>query len=73
MMKTYYTTVGRVRGECGHKHRTVTAAQACAERDDDGCATQGGYSDRSIRAVENGAMRLLTRHEHEYLDSLLSD
>ncbi len=73
MMKTYYTTVGRVRGECGHKHQSPETAQACIGRDGVGCASQGGYSDRSIRAVEDGVIRLLTDDEHDYLDSLLSD
>ncbi len=43
-----YTTSGSVRGCCGHRHRTLGAAVACLRRDQDGCASQGGYSDRDI-------------------------
>lgn len=49
--KTIYTTYGSVRGCCGHRHRTPEAAQACIDRDQRGCASQGGYSDRSIATV----------------------
>lgn len=50
-MTTIYTTKGNVRGECGHEHRTEAAAQACLERDQRGCASQGGYSDRVVEAI----------------------
>lgn len=46
-----YTTWGSVRGDCGHVHGTREAAQRCLERDRRGCAEQGGYSDREVRAV----------------------
>lgn len=32
-----YTTEGSVRGTCGHTHRTIEAAYACAARDRAGC------------------------------------
>ena len=46
---TTYTTIGSVRGCCGHKHRTIKAAVDCIKRDQSGCAIQGGYSDRDVR------------------------
>jgi hypothetical protein len=45
---TTYTTYGSVRGCCGHKHQTLTAAQKCLSRDQAGCRSQGGYSDREV-------------------------
>jgi hypothetical protein len=49
-MKTYYTTTGSVRGSCGHKHRSIEAAEACLEQDRRDCRSLGGgaYSDRVI-------------------------
>jgi len=46
-----WTTSGSVRGGCGHRHRTITGAARCLERDRSGCRSQGGYSDRSIVRV----------------------
>ena len=48
MKKTYYTTVGQIRGKCGHKHRSPEAAMRCCRRDTLGCKSQGGYSDRIV-------------------------
>ena len=31
-----YEARGSVRGSCGHRHRTIAAAQACADRDQRG-------------------------------------
>lgn len=53
----YFTCVGSVRGECGHKHATYDAAQRCNDRDQNGCASQGGYSDRKIVAVDSDGSR----------------
>lgn len=53
----YYTTDGSVRGECGHRHRTAEAAEACARRDQIGCASVGGYSDRYVYAVMSDGSR----------------
>lgn len=64
-MKTYYITKGRVRGCCGHKHKSIAAAARCVKSDNSGCKSQGGYSDRTIRAIENGEERLLTPEEHD--------
>jgi len=47
-----YTTIGSVRGCCGHKHRSLTAAERCRQRDANGCGSQGGYSDREVVHVD---------------------
>ncbi len=52
-----YTTHGPVRGQCGHLHRSIRAAEDCLRSDQRGCRSQGDYSDRAIRAV--GFDRLL--------------
>lgn len=52
---TTYTTIGSVRGSCGHKHRTREAAQRCLEQDKQDCAAQGGYSDRLILASDSNS------------------
>lgn len=46
-----YTTYGNVRGGCGHRHQTSEAAERCLARDQAGCRSQGGYSDRSVAVV----------------------
>lgn len=51
-----YTTDGSVRGECGHRHRTIGAALACIARDARGCASHGGYSDRSITRTDGAPL-----------------
>ena len=48
-MTTTYTTIGDVRGTCGHQHRTLEAAERCRAADSAGCKSQGGYSDRRVR------------------------
>jgi len=47
-MTVYYSAKGAVRGDCGHRHRTVIAAQECARQDQQDCRSLGGgaYSDR---------------------------
>lgn len=45
---TYFTSIGSVRGSCGHKHKSEHAATACIAADQKACARQGGYSDRSV-------------------------
>jgi hypothetical protein len=47
-MTTTYTTEGSVRGNCGHAHQSVGAAERCRAKDQRSCAGQGGYSDRSV-------------------------
>lgn len=49
-----YTTRGSVRGGCGHRHKTIESALACAERDARACASLGGgaYSDRRVARTD---------------------
>lgn len=68
-MTTYYTTSGSVRGDCGHHHRTLSGADRCLQRDMDGCASQGGYSDRRIVAIDGeGCERELSAEEQRLLE-----
>lgn len=46
-----YTTWGPVRGDCGHVHRSLDAAEACLNRDGRECKSAGGYSDREVRVI----------------------
>jgi hypothetical protein len=62
---TKYTCQGDVRGDCGVMHRTISSACKCITRDQTGCASQGGYSDRIVRAVENNSVRPLNEEEHQ--------
>lgn len=50
MNTTRYKAHGSVRGSCGHNHRSITTANACAERDASRCESLGGgaYSDRRV-------------------------
>ena len=50
--KAGYITIGSVRGACPHVHRTIEAAQRCLARDQAGCASQRGYSDRRVVRVD---------------------
>ena len=47
-MSEKYLCIGSVRGWCGHRHRTVAAADRCCREDDRRCHIVGGYSDRCI-------------------------
>ncbi len=51
--KIYYTVWGTIRGGCGHAHRTLQGAVRCLERDQNGCQSRGGYSDREIRVISD--------------------
>lgn len=51
-----YITVGQVRGQCPHAHRTLSGAQSCLDRDRRGCTHQGGYSDRRVRHADGSAL-----------------
>ena len=63
-MSVKYTTIGDVRGCCGHKHRSIEAAKACIEKDHRGCNKQGGYSDRTVyRVSDDGSIERLTEDE----------
>lgn len=65
--KTFYTTEGSVRGCCGHKHRSIDTAIRCLAADRDGCANQGGYSDRTVVRYDGTP---LTDDEQEWIDAL---
>lgn len=52
-LRVTYITKGSVRGSCGHKHTTHSGAYACLKRDQEGCASQGGYSDRDLIILRN--------------------
>ncbi len=51
---TRYTLTGSVRGNCGHRHTTLSGAARCACDDQAGCKSQGGYSDRRLIVLEDG-------------------
>ena len=55
MTYSYYTS-GNVRGRCPHKHRSADSAEACRARDAEGCASQGGYSDREVYRSDGALM-----------------
>ena len=57
---TTYTNIGSVRGSCGHTHRTVSGAIRCLDRDQSGCAGQGGYSDRVIKDSDGNVVPTTT-------------
>jgi hypothetical protein len=65
-MAVQYTNVGPVRGGCGHNHQTIMTAARCSVADSKACHSQGGYSDRNLRVIDNGELRKPT--EAEYLD-----
>ena len=66
-MSDTYTTMGSVRGCCGHKHRTIEAAKRCIDRDHAGCVRQGGYSDRTV-VYSDGSE--LSSDDQDYVDNL---
>lgn len=68
-MKTYLS-VGDVRGECGHVHRTAVSAARCTLRDMRQCHRLGGgaYSDRTVKSV-NGE---LTESEKQEVEEILN-
>lgn len=67
-MNTTYHANGSVRGSCGHKHKTIAAAQACARRDQSACASLGGgsYSDRSVCRTDGKDLTPQEMDELEY-------
>jgi hypothetical protein len=69
-LEVYYIAKGSVRGECGHKHKTVEAAERCREKDVKSVLVNNpstyptrAYSDRRVIAVEYGEERQLTEEE----------
>jgi hypothetical protein len=67
MANVTYTTIGSVRGSCGHAHRTIATAKACADADQRACSRHGGYSDRSICHSDGSR---LSEREYERLEDL---
>lgn len=69
-----YTTRGDVCGGCDHTHRTLQAAQACADKHHAAIVrhnTRGAYSDRRVAVLSPGdEPRHLTDWEREQLASL---
>jgi hypothetical protein len=51
MTMLYFTTWGRTRGCCGHRHRTLESAASCLREEQRQCQAQGTRSDRSIRLL----------------------
>jgi hypothetical protein len=47
----YFTTWGRDRGCCHHRHRTLDSAASCLRDDQRQCQALGLRSDRSIRLL----------------------
>lgn len=65
----YYFCAGNVRGNCGHKHKTLKGAWRCWLADCKSCKKSGGYSDRNVKASNNGIARSLNDHEFdEWID-----
>ena len=60
---TRWVTWGDVRGQ-GPVRRTAARAARDLAADEQGCESQGGYSDRAVYAVDADGY-LLTRHEDE--------
>lgn len=58
--REWYVCDGDIRGRCAHKHRTLSGAARCLDDDRDGCATQGGYSDRSIVLMPDNILMVQT-------------
>lgn len=56
MREASYTTVGPVRGGCGHSHGSLRTAVRCLHSDRVGCRRQGGYSDRRVVRVDGASM-----------------
>lgn len=52
--KPVFSCHGSVRGGCGVRHRTAETAQECCDRDQRGCASVRGYSDRRVFQVPAG-------------------
>jgi len=53
-----YTTIGNVRGACGHTHRSILAAWRCQDRDYRECKRAGSafYTDRRIVRTDGEEM-----------------
>jgi hypothetical protein len=64
--KITYRCDGDVRGWCGHNHRTIDGAIRCLDRDQCGCESQRGYSDREIVEYQDRARIGIVDTERDY-------
>jgi hypothetical protein len=64
-----YTTMGKMRGVCGHNHRSISGAFRCLVLDQNCCMKGGGYTDRGIVRTDG---KDLTPSERHALDALLA-
>ena len=62
-----YTTYGSVRGQ-GPVRDSLEAALRDLENDGDGCAAQGGYSDRRVYAIDADGRRRAVDSDGTYVD-----
>jgi len=62
-----YSTRGPVRGCCGHRHRSLTAAAECAAADQRACERTGGYSDRVAHRADGADLSVAEHDEWMYL------
>ena len=62
-----YVCSGLVRGDCGHKHRSMRAAFACLQSDKKGCYSLGGgaYSDREVCRADGADFSEVEREEYD--------
>lgn len=60
----HYRCVGSVRGWCGHRHTSVREAVRCLQRDQRGCKSQGGYSDRCVYLYAGDNRQCCAEIEH---------
>jgi hypothetical protein len=67
-MKPYFKAEGSVRGDCGHKHRTATAACGCMLKDQRDCVSVGGFSDRKVVKYVNGYKVALSESDKEEIE-----
>jgi hypothetical protein len=72
MGKPTYEAFGDVRRGCGHRHRSISTALACADKDHDACRRLGGgsYSDRGVRRAHGES---LTSEEYAELELLVDE
>lgn len=71
-----YIASGAVRGDCGHQHKSIAAAQRCADRDGAACARLPGgnsYSDRTVRRADNLPLDDWELDELHYLHSIIRE
>jgi len=70
-MARTYTTISDIRGECGHRHRTLRTAAICRHRDSVGCDSQGGYSYHWLVVKEDNDIVTATHKEMEEYNDIL--